>query len=181
MVPGLWKLSPLSSKEATQFLNLKFNQMSKKNFCPEGYHSITPGLAIKGVAEAINWYKNVFGAKEKMRMENPDKTIGHAELIIGDSMIMLGEENPEYNASPRTLNGNSINLYIYVADADATIKKAKDNRAKVIKPAEDMFYGDRVGRIEDPFGYLWLVATHVRDVSSEEMQKKMEEMAHEHA
>ena len=155
--------------------------MSKKNYCPEGYHAVTPGLAIKGAAAAIDWYKNVFGAKEKMRLENPDKTIGHAELIIGDSMIMLGEENLEYNTSPRTLNGNSVNLYIYVPDADATIKKAKDNNAKVIKPAEEMFYGDRVGRIEDPFGYLWLVATHVRDVSEEEIHKKMEEMAHENA
>lgn len=155
--------------------------MSKNDYCPEGYHAVTPALAIKGATAAIDWYKNIFGAKEKMRLENPDKTIGHAELVIGDSMIMLAEENPQYNKSPKTTNGNSINLYLYVSDVDATIKKAQDSRAKLIKPAEDMFYGDRVGRIEDPFGYDWTLATHVKDVSDEEIRKKMEEMAHEHA
>ncbi|HKZ67085.1 MAG TPA: VOC family protein [Chitinophagaceae bacterium] len=155
--------------------------MSKNDYCPEGYHAVTPSLAIKGATAAIEWYKNVFGAKEKMRMENPDKTIGHAELVIGDSMIMLAEENPQYNKSPKTTNGNSISLYVYVSDVDATIKKAQDDRAKVIRPAEDMFYGDRVGHIEDPFGYDWNIATHVKDVSEEEMRKGMEAMAHEHA
>ena len=155
--------------------------MSKNDYCPEGYHAVTPALAIKGATAAIDWYKNIFGAKEKMRLENPDKTIGHAELVIGDSMIMLAEENPQYNKSPKTTNGNSINLYLYVSDVDATIKKAQDSRAKLIKPVEDMFYGDRVGRIEDPFGYDWTLATHVKDVSDEEIRKKMEEMAHEHA
>ena len=155
--------------------------MSKNNFCPEGYHAVTPGLAIKGATAAIDWYKNIFGATEKMRLENPDKTIGHAELVIGDSMIMLAEENPQYNKSPKTTKGNSVNLYIYVSDVDATIKKAQDNRAKVIMPAENMFYGDRIGRIEDPFGYDWTIATHVKDVSEEEMRKGMEAMAHEHA
>jgi PhnB protein len=175
---GVYSLSP---KGATQFLNLKFKQMSKKNFCPEGYHSVTPGLTVKGAGAAIEWYKNIFGAKEKMRLENHDKTIGHAELVIGDSMIMVAEENPAYNKSPQSTNGNSVNLYIYVADVDATINKALANRARLIAESMDMFYGDRVGRIEDPFGYDWTVATHVKDVSDEEIRQGMKEMAEQHA
>src|SRR5262245_3633719 len=151
--------------------------MSKNGYIPEGYNAVIPALAFKGADEAIKWYKNIFGAKERMRFENPDKTIGHAELIIGDSVIMLSDENLEYNKSPKTLNGNSVNLCVYVPDVDATLKKAVDNKARLIKPAKDEFYGDRSGRIEDPFGYLWIVATHIRDVSMEEMKKAMKEMA----
>lgn len=155
--------------------------MNKNNYCPEGYHALTPSLAIKGAAAAIDWYKNIFSAKEKMRLENPDKTIGHAELIIGDSMIMLADENPQYNKSPQSTNGNSVNLYLYVADVDATIKKAQANKAKVTMEAMDMFYGDRVAHIEDPFGYSWTVATHVKEVSEEEIRKGMKAMAEQHA
>jgi PhnB protein len=162
------------------YQTLKFKQMSKKDFRPKGYHTITAGLAMQNAAAAIDWYKSIFGANEKMRLDHPDKTVGHAELLIGDSMIMLAEEDPQYNKSPKTLKGNSINLYLYVPDVDATVKKAQENNARVIMPAEDMFYGDRVARIEDPFGYSWLLATHIRDVSDAEMRKKMEEMAHEH-
>lgn len=150
--------------------------MNKDNYIPEGYNAVSPSLAFKGAGAAIEWYKNVFGAREKMRFESPDKTIIHAEVIIGDSVVMLAEENPEYNRSPKTLNGNSVNLCIYVPDVDATIKKAVDNKARVIIPAEEQFYGDKSGRIEDPFGYIWIVSTHVKDVSEQEMQKHMKEM-----
>ena len=150
--------------------------MNKNSYIPKGYNYVIPALAFKGADAAVKWYENVFGAKEKMRFDSPDGTIAHAEITVGDSIIMLSEENPEYNRSPKSLNGNSVNLYVYVPDVDATIQKAIDNKAKLIKPAEDQFYGDRSGRIEDPFGYLWIISTHVKDVSEEEMHKKMEEM-----
>jgi PhnB protein len=156
--------------------------MKKNSYIAEGYNAVTPSLAFKGTSEAIEWYKNVFGAKEKSRMQGPDKKVMHAELTIGDSIIFLAEEDPQFNnKSPKTVGGNSMKLYVYTPDVDATIKKAKENRAKVIKPAEDQFYGDRCGLIEDPFGYEWSIATHVRDVSEKEMKKAMEEMAHQHA
>jgi PhnB protein len=151
--------------------------MNKYAYIPEGYNAVIPALAFKGAEEAIKWYKNVFGAKEKMRFDNPDKTVAHAELVIGDSIIMLAEENPQYNKTPKTSNGNSVNLCVYVPDVDATIRKATENKAKVLIAAKDQFYGDRSGRIEDPFGYTWIVSTHVKDVSEAEMKKAMKEMA----
>jgi len=150
--------------------------MNKNSYIPKGYNAVIPALAFKGADAALKWYKNVFNAKEKMRFDSPDGTIAHAEITVGDSIIMLSEENPEYNRSPKSLNGNSVNLYVYVPDVDATIQKAINSKAKLIKPAEDQFYGDRSGRIEDPFGYLWIISTHVKDVSEKEMHKKMEEM-----
>ena len=155
--------------------------MNKKSYIPEGYNAVIPALTFKGADAAIKWYKNVFNAKEKMRFDSPDGTVAHAEIALDDNVIMLSEENLQFNSSPKTLKGNSVNLCIYVPDVDATIKKAVDNKAKLIKPAEDQFYGDRSGRIEDPFGYLWIIATHVKDVSQEEMKKAMDEMAQEHA
>jgi len=155
--------------------------MNKKSYIPEGYNAVIPALAFKGADAAIKWYKNVFNAKEKMRFDSPDGTVAHAELTLDDNVIMLSEENPQFNSSPKTLKGNSVNLCIYVPDVDATIKKAVDNKANLIKPAEDQFYGDRSGRIEDPFGYLWIISTHVKDVSQEEMMKDMDEMAQEYA
>jgi PhnB protein len=150
--------------------------MAKTSYIPEGYTAVSPALAFKGAAAAITWYKNIFGAKEKMRFDNPDKTIGHAEITIGDSLVYLADENLQYNQSPKTLGGNSVNLCVYVPDVDAVIKKAVDNGAKLIMPVADQFYGDRSGRIEDPFGYIWVISTHVKDVSEEEMHRKMEEM-----
>ena len=150
--------------------------MNKNSYIPEGYNTVIPSLAFQGAEAAIKWYKNVFGAKEKMRFDNPDGTIAHAEITLGDNIIMLAEENPEYNKSPKTLKGNSMTLCVYVPDVDATIKKAIENSAKLIMPAEDQFYGDRSGHIEDPFGYVWVISTHVIDVSEEEMHRKMEEM-----
>ena len=151
--------------------------MAKTSYIPKGYTAVSPALAFKGAAAAITWYKNIFGAKEKMRFDNPDKTVAHAEITIGDSLLYLSDENLQYNQSPKTLGGNSVNLCVYVPDVDAVIKKAVDNGAKLIMSAADQFYGDRSGRIEDPFGYIWVISTHVKDMSEEEMHRKMEEMA----
>jgi PhnB protein len=150
--------------------------MNKTSYIPKGYNAVIPALAFKGADAALKWYVNVFGAREKMRFDSPDGTIAHAEISISDNVIMLSEENPQYNSSPKTLKGNSINLCVYVPDVDAVIAKATDNGANVIMPPEDQFYGDRSGRIEDPFGYRWIIATHVRDVSEEEMKRSMDEM-----
>ena len=153
--------------------------MAKVSYIPKGYHNVTPSLAFKGADAAILWYKNVLGAKEKMRMEGPDKKIMHAEVAIGDSMIFLAEENPQYKIkSAKTTNGNSVSLHVYVEDVDDTIKKAVQNGATLTMPATDQFYGDRCGSIDDPFGYTWVLATHVKDVSEKEMNQKAEEMAH---
>ena len=155
--------------------------MSKVSYIPKGYNAVIPALAFHGADAAIKWYINVLGAKEKMRFNNPDGTIAHTEITIGEDVIMISEENLQYNRSPKTLNGNSINLCVYVPDVDAVLKKASANGAKLLMAAEDQFYGDRSGRIEDPFGYLWIIATHTKDVSQEEMKKAMDRMAHEHA
>ena len=152
--------------------------MANTNYRPEGYNTITPGLTFKDTKKAIEWYKKVFGTSEKTRMENPDKKIVHTELVIGDSTFFLADEDPQMNnKTPQSTRGNSINLYIYVSDVDATFKKAEDNNAKSLMPPRDMFYGDRVAKIEDPFGYEWTVATHIKDVTDEEVSKGMKEMA----
>ena len=156
--------------------------MANVKYIPGGYHNVTPSLSFKGAEEAIVWYKNVFGAEERSRISGHDKKIMHAEMTIGDSMIFLAEENPEYNnKSPKSLNGNSVHLHLYVEDVDDTIKKAVQNGATLAMAPMDMFYGDRVGNIEDPFGYSWTIATHVKDVSESEMKKKAEEFHPEHA
>ncbi len=153
--------------------------MTKSSYIPEGSHNVTPSLSFKGTEAAIVWYTKVFGAKEKARMENPDKTIMHAELTIGDSSIFLAEEDPKYNnKSAKSVNGNSIKLYAYVPDVDETIDMAVQNGGTVVMSANDMFYGDRVGCIDDPFGYTWVLATHIKDVSEEEVHRQMEEMTH---
>jgi PhnB protein len=150
--------------------------MEKKSFTPDGYNTVIPALAIKSAAIAIEWYKEIFNAKEKMVLRDHLGTVVHAELVIGDSMIMLAEENSQYNKSPKTLGGNSVNLCMYTADVDEVIKKAVGKGSHLIMPPADQFYGDRSGRIEDPFGYIWIISTHIRDVSAEEMQHLMDEM-----
>jgi len=158
--------------------------MAKEKYIPNGYHNVTPSLSFKGTEEAIVWYKNVFGAQERSRINGPDKKIMHAEMTIGDSMIFLAEENPEYkNKTPKSVNGNSVSLHLYVEDVDGTIKKAVQNGATLTMPSMDMFYGDRVGCIDDPYGYTWVLATHVKDVPENELKKKAEEFKpeHEHA
>lgn len=141
---------------------------------PEGYHSVTPYMIIKGATAAIDYYKKVFGATEIMRFPTPDGQIGHAELKIGDSPIMLADEMPDRGyVSPQTLGGTPVSIMIYVSDVDAVFKKAVDTGAKVDQPIKDQFYGDRSGTIHDPFGHVWTIATHKEDVTPEEMKRRM--------
>ena len=144
---------------------------------PEGYNSITPYLIIKGAAEAIEYYKTVFGATEVMRMAQPDGRIGHAELKIGNSHIMLADEFPEMeHRGPLSLGSSPVSILLYVEDADAVVARAVAAGAKILKPVQDQFYGDRSGFIQDPFGHLWGVATHKEDVSPQEMEERMKKM-----
>ena len=141
---------------------------------PEGYSTVTPYLFIKGAASAIDYYKEVFGAQEIMRMIAPNGLIGHAELRIGDSMVMLSDENPQWGTkSPQTLGGSATSLHVYVEDVDAVVHGAVDAGAQLIRPVKDQFYGDRSGSLLDPFGHIWSVATHIEDVSPEEIEKRM--------
>ena len=140
---------------------------------PTGYHNVTPYLIVDGAAKAIDFYKKVFGATEKMRMPAPGGKVGHAELTLGDSMIMLADESPEMDhRGPHAFKGAAVSLMVYVQDVDATVKTALASGAKTIRPVENQFYGDRMGTIEDPFGHQWYVATHVEDVSQEDLAKR---------
>jgi PhnB protein len=146
---------------------------NKPKSIPDGYHSATPYLIVSDAAAAIEFYKKAFGATELMRMPKPNGKIGHAEIKIGDSPIMLADEDPEVGArSPRTIGGSPVSILLYVDDVDTTFTKAVNGGAKVQRPVADQFYGDRTGGVEDPFGHLWYIATHVEDVSPEEMKKR---------
>lgn len=138
---------------------------------PDGYHSIQPYLIFKNAASAIDFYKNAFGAKERFRMEK-DGRVGHAELEIGDSCIMLADEHPEIGAySPEHYGGSPISLVAYVTDCDSVYRQALAAGAKSEREPEDQFYGDRMAGVRDPFGYNWHIATHVKDVSPEELKQ----------
>lgn len=142
---------------------------------PEGYHSITPYLIIKGASEAIDFYQRAFGAQELFRMAGPDGSIGHAEIKIGNSIIMLADECPEMsNRSVQTLGGSPVGFCIYTEDVDTAFQKALDAGAQESRPLKNQFYGDRMGSVRDPFGYEWSLGTHVEDVAPEEMKKRME-------
>jgi PhnB protein len=142
---------------------------------PENYHTITPYLVVDGAAKAIDFYKKAFGATELMRMPAPEDKIGHAELKIGDSVVMLSDAIKEMgHKSPKTLGGTPITLLIYVNDVDATVAGALQAGAETLRPVEDQFWGDRMGGVTDPFGHQWFVATHIEDVSPEEMERRME-------
>ena len=145
---------------------------------PKGYSSVTPYLAIQGAAAAIDFYKKVFGALEVMRMPAPQGKLGHVEIKVGDSKIMLADESQQMNfLSPKAHGGTPVHIMVYVKDVDATVAKAIESGAKMMREVQDMFYGDRTGAIEDPFGHFWHVATHIRDVSVKEMKRAAEEMA----
>ena len=145
---------------------------------PEGYPRVTPYLVVDGAAAAIDFYTRVFGAKERMRMPAPGNKVGHAEIEIGNSMVMLADANPQMgHKTPKALGGSPISLLVYVENADDTVQRAVAAGGKVVRPVENQFYGDRMGGIEDPFGHHWYVATHVEDVSPEEMKRRMETMA----
>lgn len=152
----------------------------KVNPIPAEYPGITPYLSVKGAAEAIEFYKKGFGAIEMMRLSNPDGTLGHAEIKIGDALIMLADEYPDYgNLSPKTLGGSAVRLHMYVENVDAFFEKALAAGAKVLIPVADQFYGDRSGRLEDPFGHVWLISTHVEDLTPEECDRRMKESSKE--
>ncbi len=140
---------------------------------PEGYHSVTPYLIIKGAADAIEFYKKAFGATELFRFPTPDGKIGHAEIKIGDSPIMLADEVTEMGyKSPQTLGGSPVSLGIYVEDVDTIFNQAVTAGASIREALQDKFYGDRIGTLVDPFGHVWHVATHKEDVSPEEMERR---------
>lgn len=149
--------------------------MPNVNPIPEGYHSITPHIIVKGVASAIDFYKKAFGAEERFRMPGPDGNIMHAEIQIGSSIIMMAEENAQWGCfAPK--GGSPVTIHLYVPDCDATMKRAAGAGATVDMPAQDMFWGDRYGKLTDPFGHVWSVATHTSDPTPEEMQKAMAQM-----
>lgn len=145
---------------------------------PDGYHAITPYLCVDGASKAIDWYKRAFGARERMRMEMPGDKIGHAELALGDSVVMLADEYPEMDfLSPKTRGGTPVTIHFYVRKVDAAVERAVAEGAKVLRPLKDEFYGDRNCTLQDPFGHVWHLSQHVRDVSMKEMKAAMKEKA----
>jgi PhnB protein len=142
---------------------------------PEGYEGATPYLIIKGAANALEFYKKAFGATEIMRIPAPGGTVGHAEIKIGHAIIMLADEFPEMNCkSPEAYGGSPVSMMVYVPDVDKFVKRAVDAGAKLVRPVENKFYGDRAGSLEDPFGHQWHFSTHVEDVRPDEMAKRAE-------
>jgi PhnB protein len=149
--------------------------MAQVKAIPEGYRTITPNLVVTDGAKAIEFYKRAFGAEETVRMPGPGGGVLHAELRIGDSIIMLGEEVPELGAkSPRAFGGSPVSFYVYFEDVDAAWERAVKAGAKPVRPLANMFWGDRTGRLEDPFGHTWSPAQHVADPTPEEIEKGQE-------
>ncbi len=140
---------------------------------PEGYRTATPYLIVQGAADAIEFYKRAFGATEMLRMADPQGRVGHAEIRIGDSVIMLADEHPGmgYRAPP-SLGGSSVSILLYLEDVDAVCERAVKAGARMLRPVANQFYGDRSGTLEDPFGHVWTIATHVEDVPPEELQRR---------
>jgi PhnB protein len=144
---------------------------------PEGYHSITPYLVIKNCSAAIDYYVKAFGAREVVRMDAPGGKIGHAELMFGNSYVMMADEHPDQgHIGPETVGGTPVGLMFYVDDVDAVFNRAVENGATVTEPLENKFYGDRSGSIKDPFGHKWMISTHVEDVTPDEMERRMKAM-----
>ena len=142
---------------------------------PDGYHTATPYLIVNGAAEAIEFYKRAFGATELLRMTDPQGRIGHAEIRVGDSVIMLADEHPDMGyRGPRSMGGSSVSILLYVDDVDTIFDRALSAGATVQRPIANQFYGDRSGKLEDPFGHVWTIATHVEDVPPEEMRQRAE-------
>ena len=145
---------------------------------PAGYHSVTPYLSIDGAADAIDFYKKAFGAKEIMRMPGPGGSVGHAEIQIGDSRIMLADEFAAMDfLSPKARGGTTVTIHVYMKDVDAAVARASAAGAKVTRPVQDQFYGDRTGSLEDPFGHVWHIATHKEDLSMAELKRRAANLA----
>ena len=144
---------------------------------PDGYHAITPYLSVRDATSAIAFYTKAFGAKLKLRMDAPGGKVGHAEVKIGDSMVMLADEAPDMDfMSPPARGGVSVLMYLYVKDVDATVTQAVKAGAKVTRPVKDQFYGDRSGEVIDPFGHRWFIATHIEEVTAAQVKKRMVEV-----
>ena len=139
---------------------------------PKGFHTVTPYLTVSDGARAIDFYKRAFGAEELSRVDGPDGKIAHAEIKIGDSIIMLCDEMPGWSRSPQSLGGTAVNIFLYVRDVDQVFSRAVAEGAKVGMPVSDMFWGDRYGQVTDPFGHSWSLATHKEDVPLEELRKR---------
>ncbi|MEO8716741.1 MAG: VOC family protein [Burkholderiales bacterium] len=154
------------------------NKAAKKvEAIPKGYNAITPYLAIRGAAEAIEFYKKAFGATELMRMPGPAGKLGHVEIKVGDSKVMLADESEQMNfLGPKEGSGTPVHIHLYVKDVDKTVAKAVELGAKMMRDTQNMFYGDRTASIADPFGHFWHVSTHIRDVTMKEMKKAAEAM-----
>jgi PhnB protein len=147
------------------------------NPIPDGYHTVIPYLVVDGAAKALEFYTQAFGAKELMRMPGPDGKIGHAEIMIGDSHIMLADEHPEQgHRGPKSYGGSPVGIMLYVEDVDTMFRTALSLGATETRPVENQFYGDRMGSMTDPFGHNWMIATHFEDVSPEEMERRMKDM-----
>ena len=143
---------------------------------PEGYHTLTPFLTVRDAERAIEFYKNAFGAEDRGIFKGPDGKVMHAEIKIGDSVVMLSDEFPDFGSvSPQGLGGSPMGLHIYVPDVDASFERAVKAGAQVEMPVMDQFWGDRYGRLKDPFGHKWSIATHTKDLSRDEMKKGMDE------
>ena len=156
------------------------NRAKRVSFLPAGYQEVTPYLSVRDAARAIDFYKKAFGAAEVMRMPGPGGKLGHAEIRIGASRIMLSDEYPEMDfAGPETRGGTTVHLHVYVKDVDRTIARAEAAGGKVIRAVEDRFYGDRTGSIQDPFGHVWHFATHKEDLSKAELRKRAAKAAGE--
>lgn len=141
---------------------------------PDGYHSVTPYLIVKDAPAAIEFYRKAFGARETMRLEMPGGKVGHAEIRIGNSIVMLADEFPDMGfKGPRTVGGTPVSLLVYVEDVDAIFSRALELGCRELKPLRDQFYGDRSGTLEDPHGHVWTVATHIEDLSLEEVKARM--------
>lgn len=150
--------------------------MASVNPIPEGYPRVTPYLYVDGAAQAIDFYTSVLGATERMRMPGPEGKIGHAELALGDSLIMVSDEYPDMGVrGPRSMGGTPVAFHVYVEDADAVFDKAVAQGATSVTPVQTQFYGDRSGMFEDPFGHRWNVATHVEDVAPDELARRAQE------
>jgi PhnB protein len=148
---------------------------------PDGYHTVTPYLIVNDGAKAIDFYCKALGATERMRLASPEGKIGHAELQLGDSVVMLADEFPQMGAlSPKSVGGSPVGLAIYVEDVDSRFERAVKAGAKVVRPVQDQFYGDRSGTLEDPFGHKWTIATHIEDVPPEEISRRFEAAAKQH-
>jgi PhnB protein len=140
---------------------------------PEGYHALTPSIAVDNAADAIEFYKRAFGAKERMRMPGPGDTIGHAELEIGDSVLMLSDPFPQASVKPpKEVGATTVGIFMYVEDVDEVVQQAVDAGGTVVMPVDDQFWGDRFGTVADPFGHQWMLATHVEDLSPEEIAER---------